>query len=174
MKVYSTLPRTLELEPNHQMQFSVISRTPPFLGRSLWGGGSQHIWLHIYPWPSHQSEILCTGCSHGVERKCEGVMKWYKQMLMWDMGSRNVSLESVSEQLTAGFRMSIPWPRSRSAKWGLEDNTVWSREEVMGQCGSFHSSLCICLSDLRKLWLQEEFFQLAGAVEYTDCISAEG
>ena len=32
MKGYSTLPKLPELKPYHQMQFSVISRTPLFFG----------------------------------------------------------------------------------------------------------------------------------------------
>ena len=31
MKGYTTLPKSLELEPHHQMQFSVIPRSPPVL-----------------------------------------------------------------------------------------------------------------------------------------------
>ena len=62
-----------------------------FFQRPLW---PKAIVLHIDPWPSHKSEIHCTGgtCENKRkklrdERKCVGVKKLYMQMSTWDTSS---------------------------------------------------------------------------------------
>ena len=39
MKEYTTFLRSPEVDPHHQMRFSVISKTPPFGGRSYSSSG---------------------------------------------------------------------------------------------------------------------------------------
>ena len=97
---------------------------------------------------AQEAAVKISGSSHGVERKCVGVLKWYMQMPTWDTGSLNLSINLgvsacgqkrfgqsrrasiVVERPTVSLRLSTP-PRlrSRSAKCGLEDYTAWYGQE---------------------------------------------
>ena len=99
--------------------------------------------LHIHPWPSCQSEILCTvrtsenkrKQSHGWTEMCECYGLIYADIHVRygqcespsSVSQGNRSSEHLSETAaTTGFRLSNSRPRSRrSAKWGFEDNTAW-------------------------------------------------
>ena len=81
--------------------------------------------------------VRISGTNNVVERKCVGVMKWYIQMPMWDMGSVSRTLGvsawghgNPSERLGAPLCGSQQvygwvtlWHRSRKdANCGIEDN----------------------------------------------------
>ena len=108
--------------------------------------------LHIDPWPSRLSEILCAGrtCenkqkqSHGwteiygcYEMIYAGAHVRYRK---WSLSLESVSslrreengqwLERSTQRSRVGLQLSIPWLRKRrSAKWGLEDNTACYGQE---------------------------------------------
>ena len=50
----------------------------------------------------------------------------------------------LGQWLTPGLRLKTPQPRNRSAKWNLEDNTVWyGQEEKLW----INVAGCLCLSN---------------------------
>ena len=125
--------------------------------------------LYIDPWPSRQSEILCTGCTGENERKQSRgwteMCGCYQMIYAWNTESQSwVSLRSQSwerqqmvgrlawaaSQRVAHSRLLVKYILAEKQKylvrpWRLH-RVVWLREKVMGQYGCLYSFLCICLS----------------------------